>query len=225
MGKLFTEEKLDLVVDKLIFLGDMVDRGPDSKGVIDTVRGLVDKHPGQVIALAGNHEWMLIDGCTRTYDWFEHWLTVGGEQTIYSFGLKVPDEYVKWLASLPLYHKEPGFFFSHSPLPSLGNRPFPFRGNTPEENAWTKDELTWTRTRNVNEEEFNTFKFKGINTVGVCGHNHDLNYKLSTMAPRFYSHYIFTDSGCGCSNAAPLCAVEVHSRKVIFSRPEDLYAN
>lgn len=218
-AKLFNEERLDLSVDKLIFLGDMCDRGSDSKGVFDYVRTLTELHPNNVIALAGNHEWMLIDAHIKDYDWFAHWVGQGGEQTLYSFlpSTKVPESYIKWLSSLPLSHEEPGFFFSHSPLPSLGNRGFWDKHVDPSVKPWTKEELTWTRTRNVNEEEFNTYKFKGTNTVGVCGHNHALNYNPWLQVPRFYDHYIFTDAGCGCAPDAPLCAVEVKSRKVIYS--------
>ncbi|WFN93796.1 metallophosphoesterase [Gordonia sihwensis] len=41
---------------RLIFLGDYLDRGPDSAGVLAAVKGLFDAHPEQVIALVGNHE-------------------------------------------------------------------------------------------------------------------------------------------------------------------------
>lgn len=46
--------------DELVFLGDYVDRGPDSKGVIEEIISWQKQYPGRVIALKGNHEqWML----------------------------------------------------------------------------------------------------------------------------------------------------------------------
>ncbi|MGI6795745.1 metallophosphoesterase [Gordonia sihwensis] len=45
----------------LIFLGDYVDRGPDSLGVLTAVKDLCGAHPTQVVALAGNHERWLLD--------------------------------------------------------------------------------------------------------------------------------------------------------------------
>lgn len=42
--------------DKLIFIGDYIDRGPDSRGVYQTVRALKEKHGDQVTPLRGNHE-------------------------------------------------------------------------------------------------------------------------------------------------------------------------
>lgn len=47
----------------LVFLGDYVDRGPDSAGVLAAVKDLCDAHPDQVVALRGNHE-----------EWFLEWL-------------------------------------------------------------------------------------------------------------------------------------------------------
>lgn len=47
--------------DALVFLGDYIDRGPDSKGVIQTVRSLERDWKGPVTCLMGNHEDMLLD--------------------------------------------------------------------------------------------------------------------------------------------------------------------
>ena len=41
--------------DRLCFLGDLVDRGPDSIAVIEFVRTLIDRFPGS-LSIAGNHE-------------------------------------------------------------------------------------------------------------------------------------------------------------------------
>lgn len=45
----------------LILLGDYIDRGPDSLGVLTAVKHLTDHHPDQVVALAGNHECWFLD--------------------------------------------------------------------------------------------------------------------------------------------------------------------
>ena len=45
---------------KLIFIGDYIDRGSDSKGVVDLLRsGELNHNFDEVIALKGNHEWIL----------------------------------------------------------------------------------------------------------------------------------------------------------------------
>ena len=51
--------------DTIIFIGDYIDRGPDSKGVIDIVLRLKSEH-SRVITLLGNHEHMLL-GAIRGY--------------------------------------------------------------------------------------------------------------------------------------------------------------
>jgi hypothetical protein len=42
------------------------------------------------------------------------------------------------------------------------------------------------------------------------------------MEPRLYPHYYYIDTGCGCSLSAPLVAVEVKSKKVIYVWPKEL---
>ena len=51
----------DESVDKLIFLGDLIDRGPDVPGCVAHVIDLCQRNPERVICLRGNHEQMLLD--------------------------------------------------------------------------------------------------------------------------------------------------------------------
>lgn len=46
--------------DSLIFLGDYVDRGPESHKVVQRLTELKDKYPDQVTFIMGNHEWLLL---------------------------------------------------------------------------------------------------------------------------------------------------------------------
>lgn len=209
--KLHEEEDLNLTIDKIIFLGDYIDRGPESKAVLDLILKMTNQYPGQVIALAGNHEWLMIDGLSRGGDHQQLWLLNGGGPTLRSFAIDAPLEpYVKWLASLPLSHEEPGFFFSHAPVPNEEDRNSSLRGK-----PFTKQELIWTYH---SPEDMYARKFE--DKVGVCGHVHALNRGL--REPRFYNHYtnyIFADAGCGCSQTAPLVAIEVKTRHVVYAWP------
>lgn len=217
--RLLKEQFLDLTQDKVVFMGDMIDRGPDSKGVLDFIKDLVDTHPNNVIALAGNHEWLAIDAHIKpSYDNEYIWHVNGGLNTLKSFAdpytpghtpRRMPDDYIKWMAFLPLQHQEPGFFFSHAPVPRENRRNIMYRG-TPD---FQPEELMWTYDR----DEFGVARDHGNGVVGVCGHIHALN--KGVMAPRFYDHYIFADAGCGCSSKAPLVAIEVKSREVIYAWP------
>lgn len=69
--------------DRIIFLGDLVDRGPDSAVVIKRVMALSRTH--QVTALLGNHEEMMLAART-SHDKFADWLLNGGDATLRSYG-------------------------------------------------------------------------------------------------------------------------------------------
>ena len=73
-----------------IFLGDYIDRGPDSAGVVDTVMRLQSRLTERVIALRGNHEAValaVIDGEADE----ELWLREGGTATLRSYGVARDD--------------------------------------------------------------------------------------------------------------------------------------
>jgi serine/threonine protein phosphatase 1 len=74
--------------DRLITLGDYVDRGPDTRGVLDL---LIDLHAkGRLIALRGNHEEMIID--SRTDETTRRmWWMCGGRETLASYGASASD--------------------------------------------------------------------------------------------------------------------------------------
>lgn len=68
--------------DRVVALGDYVDRGPDSKGVLDRLIGL--HRTGLLIALRGNHELMML----RARDGWESarfWMNFGGAETLDSY--------------------------------------------------------------------------------------------------------------------------------------------
>jgi serine/threonine protein phosphatase 1 len=69
--------------DQLITLGDYVDRGPDSRGVMDYLLQLRDT--GQLIALRGNHDFMMLEARGR-YDMLQEWIYCGGDTTLASYG-------------------------------------------------------------------------------------------------------------------------------------------
>ena len=69
----------------LILLGDLVDRGPDSRGVIERAMQLMAT--GKVRILAGNHEEMML-GSLRDEETMRHFLRHGGRETLFSYGLR-----------------------------------------------------------------------------------------------------------------------------------------
>lgn len=106
-----------------LFLGDYIDRGPDSAQVIETLIKLRQKRPDAVF-LMGNHEkalLKLLDSPGSGY-WAENFLLNGGQATLDSYGLglnqlhKLPAHHKKFLRSLPLYWHDDKYLFVHGGL-------------------------------------------------------------------------------------------------------------
>ena len=70
----------DEAADMLVFLGDLIDRGPDAPGCVELVMKLQQENPERVLCLRGNHEQMLLDFIEGSANL---WITpvTGGERT------------------------------------------------------------------------------------------------------------------------------------------------
>lgn len=97
--------------DEIILVGDLIDRGPDSKEVIQWA---IDNN---IKTILGNHEHMMIDYFDNT-DIYEQfiWISNGGGQTIRQYKddpatLKI---HLQWLKQLPFYHRTNGILISHA---------------------------------------------------------------------------------------------------------------
>jgi len=120
-------QKLNLLLDRciqdcggrtkhIVFLGDYIDRGPDSRGVVQTLIEAQRCYPNQLICLRGNHEAIMLDAA-RTGD-HRLWFNNGGRQTLTSYGVRsaadLPAHHLQWIASLPLFHDDNRRFFVHA---------------------------------------------------------------------------------------------------------------
>ncbi|MEL6640122.1 MAG: metallophosphoesterase family protein [Pseudomonadota bacterium] len=72
---------------KLVFLGDYIDRGPDAAGVLKWLFDLEYRRPDQVVCLMGNHERMMLDFIDDPLGRGNIWLRHGGLATLESFGV------------------------------------------------------------------------------------------------------------------------------------------
>ena len=101
---------------RLVFLGDYIDRGPDSHGVIARLMALQELNPGEVVCLRGNHEVILLD--TVASGDHRQWFVNGGEATPASYGVatvrELPAEHLRWFASLPASFDDGSRFFVHA---------------------------------------------------------------------------------------------------------------
>ena len=143
--------------DTLIFLGDLIDRGIDSKGVIDTIWAY--EQQCHVICIMGNHEQMLLDAYCDAY-YLKFWLQFGGDTTLWSFQktddlhglLTMPKSYLDWLKNMQDYHETKDFIFTHAAVyPNL---------------EMTKQSEQGLRWRNIDPND--TFHLSG-KTI-ICGH-------------------------------------------------------
>jgi serine/threonine protein phosphatase 1 len=69
--------------DRVVTLGDYVDRGPDSRGVLEALLAL--RATGRLVAVRGNHEQMMLDARLGG-EALRLWLACGGAQTLASYG-------------------------------------------------------------------------------------------------------------------------------------------
>jgi serine/threonine protein phosphatase 1 len=104
---------------RLVFLGDYIDRGPDSAGVIARLRGLQDAEPDRVICLKGNHEDLMLRAIRRP-DVLPVWLRNGGDAALDSFGCdepaEIPADVLAWVAACPTYWEDERRGFVHAGL-------------------------------------------------------------------------------------------------------------
>ena len=101
-----------------VFVGDYIDRGPDSKGVIDFLMEIQSKH--NCVFLRGNHEQMLLDALD--HDSMDHWLRNGGDTTLASYGSglnieNIPQSHIDFIRNTELYLDTEDYFFSHAGAP------------------------------------------------------------------------------------------------------------
>lgn len=117
--------------DTLYLLGDYIDRGPDSKGVIETILEL-NAYGYDVRPIRGNHEQMhLASIYAPTYENLSEWLENGGYTTLKSYGVTHPEElgqHVHVLYSFPLYRITDSHIFVHAGLDFTLDDPLSYQG-------------------------------------------------------------------------------------------------
>ncbi len=122
--------------DYLIFLGDYIDRGPDSRRVLELIMDLKKDFPERVFPLKGNHEWMF-ERFLSGLD-VEIFLYNGGSSTLKNYfeegKLNIPEEHKNFIKELPLFLETKHYFFVHA-----GINP-----NKPLEEQ-TEEDLLWIR--------------------------------------------------------------------------------
>ena len=120
-------------MDEVVFMGDYVDRGPESKGVIDYLLTL----QGRYTFLMGNHERMFLDFLQGKERFL--FLYNGGEATLESYGGvgQIPAPHLAFLNRLNLYNETDDYLFVHA-----GIRPgIPLKEQDPKDLLWIREEF------------------------------------------------------------------------------------
>src|SRR5262249_14829068 len=144
----------DEASDTLVFLGDLVDRGPDIPGVVEQVFDLCRQNPERVICLRGNHEQMLLDFLDgESLIWMEQ--ATGSDSTFVQYAQRplvirsgadfdsarelmsrtIPVAQLDFFRGLPLYHEDSHALYVHAGLEN-GKHP---RESSPYALMWTRD--------------------------------------------------------------------------------------
>ncbi|WP_212747549.1 metallophosphoesterase family protein [Fodinibius saliphilus] len=111
-------EKLETYKDrKFVFVGDYIDRGPNSREVVDRLLDL--RNEVDTVFLRGNHEQMLLDAVHK--DKRSMWMMNGGRTTLQSYGIDnelahLPDEHIQFYENTQMYYNTDNYFFVHAGL-------------------------------------------------------------------------------------------------------------
>jgi serine/threonine protein phosphatase 1 len=186
--------------DKLVLLGDYIDRGNKSKEVVDYIIDLQLKG-FDIIPLMGNHEAMLIDSLNNE-DLLLTWIFNGGAVTLKSFGIKslkdLSQIYIDFFRGLHYYYLFNHFLFVHAGFNDEMSNPFE-----------DKYQMIWTRR----EEYTNPLL---IDKIIIHGHSPvtEIFCRQSILENR---QVINIDTGCVYSDEVGygrLSAIELYSKEL-----------
>ena len=91
--KILTHDKFNVKKDLLIYLGDYIDRGLNSKGVIDQILK-IKNNKIKTVHLMGNHEEFMVDFLFNKKNNIKNWLNFGADQTFKSYDIEIV-EFIK----------------------------------------------------------------------------------------------------------------------------------
>ena len=136
--KLLSEKLAIQKSDKIYCIGDYIDRGNDSKGVIDFIINLRIKGY-EVFTLRGNHEQMMLDSIIDQ-ERLDLWIINGGLETLKSFGISSVNQlshtYLTFLEQTKFFIETNQYIFVHAGLNFRIENPFTDK----EAMLWIRDE-------------------------------------------------------------------------------------
>lgn len=218
-------------LDHIVFLGDLINRGPDSPGVLVCLRDLRNKYPGQVFVTRGNHEHMLLmylsGGNTSWMNQPYSRDTLNQFQQFYNLPTITPqslkealekDGVLEVINSFLPYYETEQIIASHAPLDYTilmihGIDHYEEDLNDPDCDPKPRPildkleyELMW-QFADENRE------LKHIKKFHICGHQ----FKHHKQ-PRIFKTRAYIDTGCGAVAGRPLTCLVYPGKKIIQSK-------
>lgn len=191
--------------DRLYLLGDLIDRGPDTKGVLDFIFELKGKGVA-VSAVRGNHEDMFLLSCDKRSA-AALWGLNGGWATLESFDAAgptdIPSPYRLYLQGLPYYLMLEEFIIVHAGLNFEVPNPFS-----------DTESMLWTRSPLVDLDRTGGRRL-------ICGHT---PVSRSAIEESLQADKIMLDNGCVFGPRAgmgSLAALELNSLTLLFQENID----
>ena len=204
--------------DHLVFCGDLVDRGPDSPGVLKTIRDFKVEHPNTFV-VRGNHEEMMCAyaGLGRcNYSWIHN----GGRDTLEQFlvdwshregksdfrEVLEKQNLLGFIQSFIPYYESEQVIVTHAPFDRNIVAMSGGLDKEPVENLLEAmgDAIRWKFT----DEDT---RIPEIEKFRICGHQFNQHKK-----PRIFKECAFIDTGCGYKPESPLAAIQFPGKKTIY---------
>lgn len=186
----------------VVHLGDYIDHGPDSAGVLALLSRGPDIPGARVVNLSGEHERMLLDALDGDRASATDWLWSGGKTTLASWGLPpdlprdawfgaIPADHVAFLRGLKVSHREGEYLFVHA-----GIRPgVPLARQAKDDLLGIRQPFLWSE--------------QDHGVVVVHGHN-------TEPAPATLANRIGLDTGAGLGGKLS-CAVLEEDRMALLA--------
>lgn len=141
----------------VVMLGDYVDRGPDSRRVLEWCEKLRCEPPAWCVPvfLLGNHEALMLEFArSGQFGAYEDWVGNGGDAALESFGIALSDlptmakelrrilqgEFAELFEALQRSHQEPGFLFVHAGI----NPEVSLAAQDPDDLIWIREPFLWS---------------------------------------------------------------------------------
>lgn len=185
--------------DRVYLLGDMIDRGPNTKELLDLLMELQSRG-FSISCLRGNHEQMLLDASLSLKN-IQTWVLNGGFATLDSFGISkvanIPRRYLEFIRSLPFYIELEDFILVHAGMNFEHSSPFS-----------DSHAMLWSRNLSIDKRQISNRRL-------ICGHT---PHSRDSVRASLTEDVITLDNGCVYREhgLGTLASLELNSLKLVF---------